>query len=278
MNATAQILAEQMNWAAGAGLSPNAAGYLPNWQDNLARPLSDSARIAFQRGAGSELVQTADGPPKMGALHSSAALAVNFFDFWTERSLEPLAAALDLGQTPDCFSFESTFSTSLRGTPPTLDVAFRNTNGSVVGVESKFTEWLAPKVHGGNNFAPSYFPDGPGLWAAVGLEGAQSLTNDLRTTNARFRYLDVAQLLKHMLGLATQHRGAASLYYLFYDWPSCPESALHRAELEVFCARIGSDLPFRWASYQEVFARFTSAFSAEHGTYLQYLKRRYFRN
>jgi hypothetical protein len=214
----------------------------------------------------------------MAALHSSAALAVNIFDYWTNRSLEPVAEALDLGETPAAIAFEARFSTGLRGTPPTLDVAFRCPNGKVIGIESKFTEWLAPKAHGGNNFTASYFPKNRGLWTLAGLDGAQSLASALRVGHEQFRHLDAAQLLKHMLGLATQHREAAALYYIFYDWPAGPESALHREEIRRFSLHIGNELSFRWATYQDVFSCLAPAVRSTQSQYVQYVQQRYFRD
>lgn len=277
MDSAAAIAAEQVAWAQSAGLHPDQAGYLPDWQRNLCQPLSRAANEAFSRGAGAELLPSADGPPKMAALHSSAALAVNVFDYWTDRSLDPISEALRLRETPASFTFESTFSTGLRGTPPTLDLAFFFANGTVLGVESKFTEWLSPKSHRGRNFAPSYFPERD-LWTKAGLGRAQDVADALRKGEEQFTYLDAAQLLKHMLGLATQHQGRASLYYLFYDWPSGQESAAHRIEMDRFARLVGTEQPFQWATYQDVFLRLARAVAQGDGEYMQYLRARYFRS
>jgi hypothetical protein len=50
--------------------------------DNLFQALNESTRKAFEQGSGSELQDTASRPAKIKALHSSSALAVNFFDRW----------------------------------------------------------------------------------------------------------------------------------------------------------------------------------------------------
>lgn len=275
MDSTASILARQNAWAGSAGLVADQAGYLPTWRSNLFQTLSQGAEAAFSSGAGSELLGTGRGSPKMAALHSSAALAVNVFDYWTGRSLESLAAALALDETPVDFRFEATFSTGLRGTPPTLDVAFRFHDSKVVGVESKFTEWLTTKSHFGNNFSTSYFPPDGGLWKKVGLLGAQALADALHAGEERFVYLDAAQLLKHMLGLANQHRGTAALLYIFYDWPAGPESAVHHAEISRFSRLVGIELPFAWATYQGLFERLALTVTAEAAPYIEYLQRRY---
>lgn len=91
----------------------------------------------------------------------------------------------------------------------------------------------------------------------------------------QFRYLDVAQLLKHALGLATQHPGAFELYYLFFEWQG-PESLVHRAEVERLQKLIGSDFRFRWNSYQEVYKLLGEAIGDEHALYATYLRERYF--
>src|SRR5258707_1392016 len=77
-------------------------------------------------------------------------------------------------------------------------------NGTPVGVESKFTEWLHAKTQQRETFKQKYFPDGPGLWQARGLRQSQALAQAMGSGAKVFRHFDAAQLLKHALGLATQ--------------------------------------------------------------------------
>lgn len=84
----------------------------------------------------------------MHALHSLAALAVNVFDYWTDRALEPLVSVLGLQGRAMKLAFECQFPTGLGGTPPNLDVAIFFQDTSLTAIESKFSEWLTPKPEG----------------------------------------------------------------------------------------------------------------------------------
>lgn len=90
-----------------------------------------------------------------------------------------------------------------------------------------------------------------------------------------FRYLDAAQLLKHALGLATQHRNRFSLHYLFYDLPG-RESAKHRGEVQAFADAVGGEIGFRCDTYQAVFERLVAQTALHHPNYVEYLRQRYF--
>jgi hypothetical protein len=144
-------------------------------------------------------------------------------------------------------------------------------------LESKFSEWLTPKPPYKELFKPKYFPESGDLWSARGLPACQALATKVHAGKAQFRYLDVAQLLKHALGLATQHEGKFGLSYLFYDWPG-PESVAHRAEVERFQMYIGNDLHFVWNSYQELYKLLRQVAGQEHMAYITYLDKRYFRD
>ena len=231
---------QQLDWATSVLHLPDSRGYLDSYHLNLFQPLSPDAHRAFTQGSGSELLPKEDRPAKMTALHSSSALAVNAFDYWSGKPLAPIATALGIEQSPTHFRFEAQFPTGLGGTPPNLDLAFSYANGHVLGVESKFSEWLAPKPPYKEHFKAKYFPKDEFLWSKAGLPNAQRLAEDMQKHERVFRHLDAAQLLKHMLGLATAAPGQTSLYYLYYDCPG-PESSIHRAEIEAFADLIGTD-------------------------------------
>src|SRR5438046_2678348 len=90
----AALLIRQRSWAQSRALETDSNGYLAEWSQNLYQPLSARAERAFRRGGGSELLSGAARRAKMSALHSSAALAVNVFDYWSEGASGPLVAAL----------------------------------------------------------------------------------------------------------------------------------------------------------------------------------------
>ena len=90
MNPYEEVKKAQQDWARSMGISFDPRGYVLNVEANLQQPLSTQARQSFERGAGSEL------SGHMRALHSSSALAVNFFDYWMDRERAPLLWALGI--------------------------------------------------------------------------------------------------------------------------------------------------------------------------------------
>lgn len=273
MSTRQEVISRQSEWARGKGLAPDARGYLSTYGANLRQPLSPCALTCFQKGSGNELVDVGERPAKMRAVHSSSALAVNTFDYWVE-SPDTALQALGLPAGGVCMKFEAQFETGLGGNPPNLDVSILWADGSVLGVESKFTEWLTPKAPGKELFKPKYFPPGPGLWASRGLVLCQELAQQLQDGSVRYGYLDAAQLLKHALGLACGGK-RFELYYLYFDFAGKQHST-HAAEAQDFAARIRADFPFHIATYQDVFKRL-QALAPQHHEYLEYLESRYFR-
>jgi hypothetical protein len=277
MSSKTKLLEQQRMWATSVGANIDTRGYLSSVAENLYQPLSARAFRDFSQGSGSELTDTLSRPAKMKALHSSAALAVNVFDYWTDRNTDPIFAALELDPSAESIAFEAQFPTGLEGKPPNLDLGIRYRNGLVIGVESKFSEWLTPKAPGKAPFKPKYFPESTELWSSRGLAACQTLAREMHEGTARFRYLDAPQLLKHALGLATQHPGSFELYYVYFDWPG-PESTVHRSEIEGFESLVRRDFRFHVSTYQELFARLVRATGTEHASYIRYLHERYFPN
>ncbi|WP_405226013.1 PGN_0703 family putative restriction endonuclease [Lentisalinibacter sediminis] len=270
-----RILQEQREWAQNRGLDADARGYLAEVELNLFKPMTEATRSAFGRGSGSELLDTSRRPAKMKALHSSSALAVNFFDAWACRDGSPLQNALDLEQEISEISFEAQFATGLRGNPPNLDVALSLANGFSIGIESTFTEWLTPKPGDKSPFKEKYFPGGSGLWEMRGLSASESLARMIRDRSVVFRYLDAPQLLKHALGLATSCGGHFSLFYVFLDYP-CDQSELHREEMTRFDEIVGAELGFRALTYQFLLSKLAKQSGIDSG-YVDYLRDRYCR-
>lgn len=281
MSAKSDILTHQVAWAMQNGLSPDTRGYLPDYEPNLQTTLRPRTKIAFDGGGGSELQDqptTADRPArpaKMRALHSSSALAVNVFDYWTDRPKDPLWRALAI-EGADDFQFEKEFATGLPGTPPTIDVAVFRADGTVFGIESKFTEWMTRRPTRDEPLKPKYFADGRNRWTELGLPSCQALAESLRTGGVRYTYLHAAQLLKHCLGLATQRPiSRVELLYLYFDAPG-EESTVHHQELLAFGAAVAGELSFSVLTYQELFRRLQLGRTNETAEYLAYLGGRYF--
>lgn len=274
MSSKSDLKKQQLCWAESIGIKPDSRGYLKSIEDNFWKPLSTRTWKAFENGSGLELLDGTNHPAKMRALHSSSALAVNVFDFWVGKDAAPLMRALGTEVELKSLSFEAQFSTGLKGNPPNLDVVLELASGSVIAIESKFSEWLTPKPNNAEVFKPKYFPPDTKFWKQNGLPESQALAEKIYNGTEVFKFLDAPQLLKHALGLATQLSYRFSLYYLYYDWPGL-ESKSHRAEIDKFNNRIGPELRFRALTYQELFRRLCNCDGCG-PEYLSYLESRYF--
>lgn len=274
MSSKSDLLEQQCHWAERTSLATDGRGYLGSVKENLFQPLNERTRKAFQNGSGSELLDTRTRPAKMKALHSSSALAVNVFDHWVDIETTALSSALNLKTGIKAIKFEEQFPTGLTGNPPNLDVVLELEKGHMIGIESKFSEWLTPKTKSHVPFKSKYFPADVQLWTKLGLPKAQQLAEAMYTGDKKFRYLDAAQLLKHALGMATRLGDAFSLYYIYYDWPGT-ESDLHRHEIANFNDIVDDSLGFRALSYQELFRLMLRADGMDE-RYLTYLEERYF--
>jgi len=254
MSTKFEILRDQRAWATRAGLEPDEKGYLPSYKANLFQSMHPETKSSFDQGSGSELVDTPRYPAKMRALHSSSALAVNFFDAWVANPNGSLLEALGIHGTDGCrVRFEAQYPTGLPGTPPNLDVTLELPSGEIIGIESKFTEWLTPKPQSKSPFKEKYFPEGSGMWSSVSLSECQLLAEKMRDGVITFRYLDAAQLLKHALGLATGVGSRFRLFYIFFD-AECTEGEAQRREIEEFSSAVGAELKFHAISYQSLLA------------------------
>lgn len=271
MTSRRHVISAQIDWAKLQGHAPDSRGYLPTYQANLHRPLSTKALGCFTKGSGNELRDTRKRPAKMRALHSSSALVVNVFDGWCDAPDKALQV-LGLPTGAVQMEFEAQLPTGLDGKPPNLDLCIWWADGTVLGVESKFTEWLTPKSPGKELFKDKYFPADRKLWAAKGLSRCQELARLLRDGRLVYRHLDAAQLLKHILGLASTAR-RFELCYLYFDVQG-KERGLHAAEIHDFRNRLGADLPFHVGTYQSVFEKLRVMTSASEA-HVRYLASRY---
>lgn len=274
MNMKAGVISRQIVWARSMGLEPDAKGYLASYEENLYQVMRPATKAAFLNGSGSELLDSPASPAKMRALHSSSALAVNFFDFWAGVANTPLLSALGLPDTTNAVvRFEAQYPTGLPGNPPNLDVVIELPGGDVVGIESKFTEWLTPKKGSAPAFKEKYFPAGEGVWSRAGLQQCQKLAGSVQSKDVQFTHLDASQLLKHSLGLAANLGSSFRLLYIYMDCEG-PEGTLHRSEISSFADAVGSEIGFMAMSYQELFSEL-DAKGARGADYRNYLRARY---
>lgn len=269
-------LKNQRDWASSWGLNPDTRGYLSSVEKNLFTPLSRRAKSDLTAGSGRELEDKQKSPAKLKATHSSAALALNFFDPWTEAENGVLATAFALPQGELEVRFEQQYPTGLPGSPPNLDIVVRSPGLPSVAIESKFTEWMSRKAQKSAPFKPKYFPPGQGVWNRLGLSNTQSLAESIQAVRLEFHYLDAPQLLKHILGLATNCGRAFRLLYLYFE-AAGNESAKHRAEISRFVNIVREDVDVEALTYQDLFSKLTSGGNLPSG-YAQYMRSRYFSN
>jgi hypothetical protein len=266
------IKARQRAWAQRNGRALDDDGYCGCADDNAFQRLSDAARGDFERGGGGELGR-GDERGKVQAVHSSSALACNWFDYWRERDFGVLSSVFDVPDPFVTLRLAAHVPTGMRGADANLDVLLTSASGSLFGIESKFTEPYIQSATKGV-LKPQYFAQNRSRWSDVGLPGCQIVAEQLRSGQHDFAVLDVAQLLKHMLALArTGNRW--TLCCLWYEVPGQVADA-HRAELQTFAARIGDDAGhFTALTYQELFVRMERAVGPGHADYMAYLRDRY---
>lgn len=231
-----------------------ANGYVRCPEDNLLPCVMPADfKDDLEAGSGNEL------QGKFRALHSSSALAVNAFAPWKGN-----LADLSLCGKEDftSLSFEHKCPTGLGGTPPNLDV-FLESNTCMIGVESKFLEYLTPKK---GHFSASYtrekLPKAEDDWWRL-IE---------RIEKQPKQHLDAAQLVKHYLGLRNltcQGEKERMLLYLFWEpenWIDFTVFHKHREEIADFSSRVeGSCVRFKAQSYPELWAEWENQkANAEH--------------
>jgi len=265
-----RILNQQQAWAEKRSIKFDENGYTLSLNDNLFCPLSPRSEEEFRAGRGDELSKG-----KMRALHSSSALVVNVFEYWRGRNVDFIAQACGASKGATSLHFERTYPTRLGGIPPHLDVEFYNPPFRPLAIEAKFTEPYRRRTK--RHIKDKYLDSS--LWK--GLAGCESLIRFIRkeeTGKTSFPFLDVPQLLKHILGLTAKFgKRGFELLYLWYDYHPSLEAEKHRREVSEFEKYIFSEVSFRKMTYQELFRRIRDNPEAD-PQYINYLAERYFYN
>lgn len=274
MNESLRVIrALQSRWAQKIACDHTRPYYADTVSSNLfLTRLNSDTEGELSRADGAELQDAGEKPAKMRALMSSSALAVNFFDSWRHAALPPLALALGLTGDPAALEFEHKCSGYPVGPRrPNLDLLLTTSDGTRIGVESKFAEPYRGSS-GHKPLTPKYLRPDVSLWAQRGLMKAQQLA---AAPQHDWLHLDAAQLLKHFLGLASEDEGPWSLLYLWYD-TGLEDAATLRSEIEAFGQFVNEDGPvFAACSYQEAFARLETTSEPVDGWY-GYMAERYF--
>lgn len=292
MNGLKYIQAKQQNWAKRNGLElfggtiPNEGkkNYLNSITANIFnQQLSKETDKNFKEGDGNETKDSKTRLAKMKALHSSSALPVNVFQYWQEKDVSSILSACRLinrrsfnsDTLPNAVRFEQKFEIcdNKKDFPkkPNLDVVIEYDH-NVYAIESKFTEPYNGKPKGLRKVYTSAQLDQ--LWK--GIPSLQKLANIISPDINKFEYLDVAQLIKHILGLKNKNlEGGFTLLYLWYDVIG-NDGLEHRKEIEKFAEIVKKDnIKFRHITYQEVIINLSKEFYVGNEDYINYLTDRY---
>lgn len=199
---------------------------------------------------------------KLASAESSAALAVNCFGWFIPRpELLPPIPSLEEAFPAELVDVEYQARCPWAGgRHPWLDAVIV-TASHLIGVESKRFEPFRDKklVSLSSAYDRLVWGDAMGPYEAM--------RDRLRSGEATFKYLDVAQLVKHAFGLITDARRTGkrpALVYLFAEpaelaGKAIPAAAFarHREEVAQFDAAVaGAEVSFNAISYREWLARF----------------------
>lgn len=183
----------------------------------------------IELGDGGELLASKGKRPPMHSAYSSAALAVNSFAPWLDRAEE-----LRLVGRSGFFSvrFERKCPIlGVRGKPPNLDVWMEDIPRHLVAIESKCTEYLARHKA---DFSAQY----DDRVKELATPGWKKLYKALHSDNPGYTYLDVAQLVKHYLGLKSAfNKMPVTLVYAYWEptnWTDHDLFGRHRKEVDNF--------------------------------------------
>lgn len=224
----------------------------------------EDVRADLEGGDGNEL----EG--KFRAPHSSSALTINTF-----ARFRATDTATEIGPHGHLrvSAFEHKCHHGLSGTrAPNLDMLA--VGAGIVGVESKFMEYLAPKTA---KFSPMYVDEMPALRRGAYYRHMLELLERPTT----YRRLDAAQLIKHAYGLTNAFPDQpVTLLYLFWEPENASafkEFAEHRTEILSFEKQVEGDrVSFEALSYPELWRAWDALDSPAwlHG-HLNDLRKRY---
>lgn len=274
------VAALQRAWAIKSGLTLlTPAGeyscYVKRLEGNLALgELKAQTRADFMKADGHELTWKGKCPPKMQALYSSSAMAVNVFDYWRgtdDMGVVAKACGLPVGDIEDIEFEKKQRVPGGRSFCPNVDAWFTYTGGQVVGVECKMVEPYRDKH---DAFKSAYLREEE-QWR--GWSNVRRLAERLNRDGPRFVHLDETQLITRLLALraATGSTDKLSLVYLWYDVP-VPAGERHRKEAEHFGNVLKRDrISFTSVTCQEIVGRLQKSAMSEHADYVSWMTERY---
>jgi hypothetical protein len=245
-------------------------------EDNLVGSLSAGPwsviKPQLEGGDGGELKTGRDeARPKFCSAFSSSALAVNAFGPLVER---PALRLADVGVLVPPAVFEGQRTAGTRGYKPNLDVVFEPPDHDWVYVESKCLEYLRPH---GTAFSRAYVIQAERLLAKEAVRACGRLFDALQQHDG-YRFLDVAQLLKHFLAAKLAAAGCRHVTLLYVFWEPMdagdhPVFARHRSEAQRLAAELADEevrlvpisYPALWAAWRDVAPHHSAALIERYG-------------
>ena len=277
MNNTFQmILTSQINWADSNKIpfviNPLGEAHTLTLSANLFYPvLSTSSVGEYSAGKGNEFQD------HMKSLCSSSALVVNVFEYWRQNNqASNIGAACGKYSQDVQMSFEKTHPILEFGTPPHLDVEFIGGKTKPLAIESKFAEPYRSRVTRRNETNLKKYLEAAHVWQ--GLPALKQIAEEVLAQEGKrtsWCYLDVPQLIKHVLGLSRAYTPQGfTLLYLWYDL-DLEEAKEHEKEILMFQHRISSEVDFQNMKYQSLFDEIQQIPTVDF-EYIEYLRERYF--
>lgn len=240
--------------AMAQGVQADEQGYVNSVKDNLITEFTtwDQIERELRGGDGNELGAKGGGKPKFYALHSSAALCVNNFAVFKEYPKEVNFLNEKLYRSE---RFEKRLPTGISN--PNLDF-FLESKETTIGIESKFLEIL--ELHKPKNLDKYVDRKGEIDNIPQGLFELIQYYINIEYCG----YLDIAQLIKHSIGLirySHDNRTKPKLVYIYWtpeDDSSLPSEFMHhKLEVDDFSDRILpfiEFIPMRYQDYWEEMA------------------------
>lgn len=229
------------------GLNPNIKGYVASNSANLISTVDSWNEIEkeLDNGQGSELRPDKNGITKFNAIHSSSALCVN--NFGLVKSRLSRFSFLNYSDFIEA-SFEKKLSTGI--STPNLDFYLEN-GTELIGIESKFTETFTEKLPNKSNNLDKY----------LNRKELEYLPNSFMNlinhyiVNEEKKYLDIAQLIKHTIGLLNAGQKKKKkpilvyIYWLPQNWYESDIFTKHNDQIEEFKIAISNFISFVPMSY-----------------------------
>ncbi len=241
-----KVIDKIINHCIDLKLKTNNKGYLSSFEENLIQTYENWQEIKseLEAGQGNELKEDNESP-KFKAVHSSSALCINTFaPFKQQKDKFNFLGYKNFSEA----TFEKKVPTGI--STPNLDFYLENEK-VIIGFESKFTEFITPKLP--NKNLNSYFNNDK--FSSFLDSKFNLLIQEYKDCKVKY-HLDIAQLLKHSIGLLKKADKTKKPILIYIYWQ--PENSenfeifqKHKEEIEKFKAKITKFIEFVPISYSE---------------------------